>query len=51
MPNAEFEGSDDGRGYGNYTFLVKQAQPSHARGKTQMGITRVRPIWVTILSS
>ena len=30
VPNAEFEGGDDGRGYGDCTFLVKQAQPSHS---------------------
>jgi hypothetical protein len=29
VPNTEFEGGDDGHGYGDYTFLVKQAQPSH----------------------
>jgi hypothetical protein len=25
----EFEGGDDGNGYGDYIFLVKQAHPSH----------------------
>jgi hypothetical protein len=29
MPDTEFEGGDDGHGHGDYTFLVKQAQPSH----------------------
>jgi hypothetical protein len=29
VPNTEFEGGDDGHGYGDYTFLVKQAQSSH----------------------
>jgi hypothetical protein len=32
VPNTEFEGGDDGRGYGDYTFLVKQAQPSYSAG-------------------
>jgi hypothetical protein len=30
VSNAEFEGGDEGRGHGDHTFLVKQAQPSHA---------------------
>jgi hypothetical protein len=29
VPNTEFEGGDDGHGYDDHTFLVKQAQPSH----------------------
>jgi hypothetical protein len=29
VSNAEFEGGGDGHGYGDCTFLVKQAQPSH----------------------
>jgi hypothetical protein len=29
VPNTEFEGGEDGHGHGDYTFLVKQAQPSH----------------------
>jgi hypothetical protein len=29
VPNTEFEGKGDGHGYGDCTFLVKQAQPSH----------------------
>jgi hypothetical protein len=29
VSNTEFEGGDDGRGLGDHTFLVKQAQPSH----------------------
>jgi hypothetical protein len=32
VSNTEFEGGDDGHGHGDYTFLVKQAQPSH-RGR------------------
>ena len=30
VSNTEFEGGDDGHGHGDYTFLVKQAQPSHS---------------------
>jgi hypothetical protein len=29
VSNTEFEGGDDGHGLGDYTFLAKQAQPSH----------------------
>jgi hypothetical protein len=29
VSNTEFEGGDDGHGYGDCIFLVKQAQPSH----------------------
>jgi hypothetical protein len=29
VPNTEFEGGGDGHDYDDYTFLVKQAQPSH----------------------
>jgi hypothetical protein len=29
VSNTEFEGGGDGYGYGDCTFLVKQAQPSH----------------------
>jgi hypothetical protein len=29
VSNTEFEGGDDGHGYGDHIFLVKQAQPSH----------------------
>jgi hypothetical protein len=29
VPNTEFEGGEDGHGYSDCTFLVKQAQPSH----------------------
>jgi hypothetical protein len=29
VPNTKFEGGGDGHGYGDYTFLVKQAHPSH----------------------
>jgi hypothetical protein len=29
VPNTEFEGGGDGHGYGDCTFLVKKAQPSH----------------------
>jgi hypothetical protein len=32
VSNTEFEGGDDGLGYGDCTFLVKQAQPSHCAG-------------------
>jgi hypothetical protein len=28
VSNAEFEGGDDGHGYGDCIFLAKQAQPS-----------------------
>jgi hypothetical protein len=30
VSNTEFEGGGDGHGHGDCTFLVKQAQPSHA---------------------
>ena len=29
MSNTEFEGDDDGHGYGDHIFLAKQAQPSN----------------------
>jgi hypothetical protein len=29
VSNTEFEGGDDGHGYGDHIFLVKQSQPSH----------------------
>jgi hypothetical protein len=29
VSNTEFEGGGDGRGHGDYNFLVKQAQASH----------------------
>jgi hypothetical protein len=29
VPNTEFEGGEDGHGHGDWTFSVKQAQPSH----------------------
>jgi hypothetical protein len=37
VPNTEFEGGDDGRGYGDYIFLVKQAQPSHRSKNIMFG--------------
>ena len=36
MSNTESEGGDDGHGYGDYTFLVKQAQPSHTKGSIRI---------------
>jgi hypothetical protein len=42
VSNTAFEGGDDGHGYGDHTFLVKQAQPSHSplydKGSSVFGV-------------